>query len=53
MIVSQSETDMNKIRKYYNNLYGMDLTNAILENVPFGDFRDMLLALTTKSNIDS
>ncbi|KAK1429307.1 hypothetical protein QVD17_11513 [Tagetes erecta] len=43
IIVSQIENDMNKIRKYYKNLYGMDLTNAILEYIPFGDFRDLLL----------
>ncbi|KAL8217049.1 hypothetical protein R6Q57_023886 [Mikania cordata] len=51
IILSQSETEINKIRKYYKNIYGIDLTNAILESVPFGDFRELLLLLIMKSNI--
>ncbi|KAJ0480733.1 putative Annexin superfamily [Helianthus annuus] len=53
IIVSQSENDINKIRIYYKNMYGMDLKDAILESFPLGDFRDLLLAFTMKSNIDS
>ncbi|KAI3822664.1 hypothetical protein L1987_10259 [Smallanthus sonchifolius] len=53
IIVSQSEMDMKKIRKYYKNIYGMDLIDAIMESLPLGDFRDLLLALIMKSNIDS
>ncbi|MFS7915246.1 putative annexin [Helianthus anomalus] len=53
IIVSQSETDMNKIRKIYKNVYGMDMRDAIIESFPIGDFRDLLLALTMKTSIDN
>ncbi|XP_076952894.1 annexin Gh1-like [Bidens hawaiensis] len=53
IIVSQSETHTNKVREYYKNLYGVDLIEDILESFPHGDFRDLLVALTMKSNIDS
>ncbi|PWA39907.1 annexin A3 [Artemisia annua] len=52
IIVSQSETGMKKIRKSYSNMFGMDLRDAIVESVPNGDFRDLLVALTMKSSID-
>ncbi|KAI3688010.1 hypothetical protein L1987_81716 [Smallanthus sonchifolius] len=52
IIVSQCETDMKKIREYYKNIFGMDIIDAILESLPLGEFRDLLLALIMKSNID-
>ncbi|GJY59077.1 annexin D8-like protein [Tanacetum coccineum] len=52
IIVSQSETSMKKIRKSYKNIFGMDLRDAIVESVPVGDFRDLLVALIMKSSID-
>ncbi|XP_024985234.1 annexin D8-like [Cynara cardunculus var. scolymus] len=53
IMMSRSEIDMNKIRKNYKNKYGMDLRDAIMENVPVGDFRDSIMALTSKTSIDS
>ncbi|KAI3523091.1 hypothetical protein L1887_01147 [Cichorium endivia] len=50
--ISQSETEMNEIRKIYKSKYGMDLRDAIIESIPIGDFRDLLVGLTTKTSID-
>ncbi|XP_076888931.1 uncharacterized protein LOC143539524 [Bidens hawaiensis] len=50
IIVSQSDTDMNKIRKSYKSLYGTDLRDAIIESFPVGDFRDLIVTLTMKTN---
>ncbi|XP_071696523.1 uncharacterized protein [Rutidosis leptorrhynchoides] len=53
IILSQkSEMDMNKIRKNYKNIYGMDLSDAIVDSLPIGDYRDLLVALTMKHTID-
>ncbi|KAL4591903.1 hypothetical protein LXL04_004878 [Taraxacum kok-saghyz] len=52
IIMSQSETGMTKIRKFYKNRYGNDLRDAIMENVPVGDFRDLLVKLTMKTGMD-
>lgn len=51
IIMSQSENDMNNIRKLYKNIYEIDLRAAIIENIPIGDFRDLLVGLTMKSSI--
>ncbi|KAJ9555121.1 hypothetical protein OSB04_009735 [Centaurea solstitialis] len=53
IMVSRCETDMNKIRKIYKNKYGMDLRDVIMENIPIGDFRDLIIALTNKTSIYS
>lgn len=52
IIVSQRGTGMKKIRKSYNNMFAMDLRDAIVGSVPNGDFRDLLVALTMKTCID-
>ncbi|XP_076903833.1 uncharacterized protein LOC143559003 [Bidens hawaiensis] len=50
IIVSQSAADMNKIRKSYKNVYGVDMRDDIIESFPIGDFRDLLVTLTMKTN---
>ncbi|CAH1452243.1 unnamed protein product [Lactuca virosa] len=52
IITSQSEINMKNIRKLYKNIYEMDLRDAIIESIPIGDYRDLLVRLTMKSNND-
>lgn len=49
--MTQSESHMNNIKKSYNNRYKMDLKDTIVESVAIGDFTDLLIALTVKSDI--
>ncbi|CAI9274901.1 unnamed protein product [Lactuca saligna] len=51
IIMSQSENDMKNIRKLYKNIYEIDLRDAIIESIPIGNFRDLLVGLTMKSSI--
>nr|XP_043635013.1 annexin A3-like [Erigeron canadensis] len=50
IIVSQTEIGMNKLRKNYKNIFGKDLRDDIVESLPVGDFRDLLVALTMKTS---
>lgn len=51
VMVSRAEVDMDEIKREFKKKHGMELRDAICDNIPSGDYRDFLVALTvSKSN---
>ncbi|XP_043702002.1 annexin A13-like [Telopea speciosissima] len=48
VIVSRAEIDMDEIKVIFKKKYGIELKDAISENVPSGNYRDFLVALVTR-----
>ncbi|CAK9181053.1 unnamed protein product [Ilex paraguariensis] len=49
VMVSRAEVDMDEIQRVFRKKYGIELKDAICENIPSGDYRDFLVALATKT----
>ncbi|GLT95384.1 hypothetical protein SLE2022_130680 [Rubroshorea leprosula] len=49
VMVSRAELDMDEIQKVFKRKYGMELREAICDSIPSGDYRDFLVALSSKT----
>ncbi|KAA8518406.1 hypothetical protein F0562_015880 [Nyssa sinensis] len=52
VMVNRAEVDMDEIQKVFKKKYGMELRDAIFENIPSGDYRDFLISIATKTATD-
>ncbi|KAF5735162.1 putative Annexin 8 [Tripterygium wilfordii] len=51
VIVSRTGcVDMEEIQRDFKKKFGVELRDAICENIPSGDYRDLLVALATKAS---
>ncbi|KAJ4823432.1 hypothetical protein Tsubulata_050014 [Turnera subulata] len=53
VMISRAEIDMDGIQKVFKNTYGVELRDAICESIPYGDYRDFVVALITKATTTS
>ncbi|XVE62551.1 hypothetical protein DITRI_Ditri06bG0126900 [Diplodiscus trichospermus] len=49
VMVSRAEIDLAEIQRVFKVKYGIELTEAIRESIPSGDYRDILLTLASKT----
>lgn len=49
VLMSRAGADMDEISRFFKKKYGMELTEAIRESIPSGDYRDILIALAANS----
>ncbi|CAI9097495.1 OLC1v1033934C1 [Oldenlandia corymbosa var. corymbosa] len=49
VILSRAEMDMDEIQRAFKKKYGLELKNAISESEAPGDYRELLIALATKT----
>ncbi|KAL6521243.1 hypothetical protein OROGR_017812 [Orobanche gracilis] len=51
IMVSQTDVDMDEIRKEFKKKFQIELENVICECIPQGNYRDLLVGIATKASL--
>jgi hypothetical protein len=50
--MSRADVDMDEIQRVFRKKYRKEVKDVISESIPSGAYRDFLVALATKNNIN-